>query len=73
MKKEITLIIETGDDELERPKKISSLIYLSEKADVIMNLFKYKLLGIKIQDLSNDNFTDITEYPQLNFNWEIEE
>ena len=67
MKKEITLIIETGDDELERPK------YLSEKADVIMNLFKYKLLGIKIQDLSNDNFTDITEYPQLNFNWEIEE
>ena len=67
MKKEITLIIETGDDELKRPK------YLSEKADVIMNLFKYKLLGIKIKDLPDDNFTDITEYPHLNFNWEIEE
>jgi len=67
MRKEITLIVETGDDELKRPK------YLSKKADVIMNLFRYELLGIKIQDLSNDNFTDITEYPQLNFNWEIEE
>ena len=35
MKKEITLIIETGDDELERPKKISSLIYLSEKQTLL--------------------------------------
>ena len=67
MRKEITLIVETGDDELKRPK------YLSKKEDVIMNLFRYELLGIKIQDLPNDNFTDITEYPQLNFNWEIEE